>query len=331
MDLEESLFIKKAKNKINEQLGQLENILDNPNLLTDIRKLTRFVDFETPIEITNALSGYLLDSYTLRITEPSINLGNNEHPHAVKYLDQNINKKEILSYPPQIGITTATSCTRRCPSCIQGQREIGDHIMNQETWNNVMAQLKEMGSEASPENLPQIYPYWYNEPLKDKRINRLLDDLGKEGMYVHLISNGDLIDEKTALDLSKRCHALIITTKGKEIYSKLKHFNERNEYIFCLDHSSFNEQIMGYNRCGSVYQEKKDSPKRCLKGPDIHIDYTGDLYLCCHDMAGQLSVGNVQSDSIIDVWRSKFVQNIQKQLLDGTYNGKPCKHCETNF
>lgn len=60
------------------------------------------------------------------------------------------------------------------------------------------------------------------------------------------------------------------------------------------------------------------------------ISFDGDVLLCCHDMAREIVLGNLEQSTIYEVWNGKKFQDILTAIYAG--NGLPpdfiCKKCE---
>ena len=60
------------------------------------------------------------------------------------------------------------------------------------------------------------------------------------------------------------------------------------------------------------------------------IDYNGDVLICSNDWKKEAPVGNIKTESILDIWVSEKFTNIRKKLSKSNRNYKPCKTCDVN-
>jgi MoaA/NifB/PqqE/SkfB family radical SAM enzyme len=60
---------------------------------------------------------------------------------------------------------------------------------------------------------------------------------------------------------------------------------------------------------------------------DLHISYTGDVNLCCFDAHGRVSMGNIATMPIHDIWRSSAFGVYRQRLLQSVRAGL-CSSCD---
>ena len=66
------------------------------------------------------------------------------------------------------------------------------------------------------------------------------------------------------------------------------------------------------------------------------ILWDGRVVVCCQDLLGELVVGNINSQTLTEIWNSSRMVNLRKQQLDGNLIS-PCsecadwKKCSTNY
>lgn len=58
------------------------------------------------------------------------------------------------------------------------------------------------------------------------------------------------------------------------------------------------------------------------------IDYTGEVLLCPHDWGKKLIVGDLNSQSVFELWTGAKLAAIRKQLGDGNRAFPPCDKCD---
>jgi len=333
-EINQSFFWQKALISIekNREKNLEDLVLKNEDLIK-ARRISKFlfIEHETFL-IKNSNESYLINPHILRFVkiEPgAIKKGNDV---AKKYLIDSLKNSELNPYPPTIEIGTSTNCTRKCKSCVQYYENIPINVMKKDTWSNILEQLRGAYNLIDNSSKPTIHLHWYNEPLLDLYLEQRLDELKLNNVdNVVLITNGDLLDNEKAINLSRKMEFLIISSKSKSIYSKFEHFNKSYQNITCIDHSIYNKGIEGFNRCGSVYEFVSDKPKKCDKGFNIQIDFDGEIYLCCNDMRKTKSVGNVNSENMFDIWFSEKIRPMKEALAQGNFIGAPCKYCTFDF
>ena len=75
-----------------------------------------------------------------------------------------------------------------------------------------------------------------------------------------------------------------------------------------------------------------DNKKRYVCCPQvfdvISIRWNGDITACCGDIQGEMTLGNIMSDSIADCWVCKKEQEFRRLLAEGRYEDiSACKDC----
>jgi radical SAM protein with 4Fe4S-binding SPASM domain len=92
------------------------------------------------------------------------------------------------------------------------------------------------------------------------------------------------------------------------------------------------------NRAGSV--EIKEAGMVALVEPlkmpchypfyQFVIDYDGAVLLCAHDWGKRLIVGNVNKDSILDIWNNEIIATVRKALINKSRAFPPCDRCDVH-
>jgi len=84
-------------------------------------------------------------------------------------------------------------------------------------------------------------------------------------------------------------------------------------------------------RPGSIEDDKEGDFERipCLKLlTDMVIYYNGDVAICNHDWERKAFIGNVNNESIEQIWNSSAYSEIRKRHISGDFKGvSPCGHC----
>lgn len=92
-------------------------------------------------------------------------------------------------------------------------------------------------------------------------------------------------------------------------------------------------KIGGYaNYCGAKksYKEESSIVKRCRKvSYTLNILWDGRANLCCFDYDGQMIFGDLNKESLKDIWKKRF--SIQKKHRDLDFSMSPCKECNYNY
>ena len=60
------------------------------------------------------------------------------------------------------------------------------------------------------------------------------------------------------------------------------------------------------------------------------IDWDGSVFLCTQDWNRKLKSGNLNENSIMEIWNSKVLERFRKNLIDGKRIEGPCLKCNAN-
>jgi len=60
------------------------------------------------------------------------------------------------------------------------------------------------------------------------------------------------------------------------------------------------------------------------------VDYNGDVLMCCHDWGKKYILGNLNKQSLYDIWTSQLVKISRKSLVKGNRNFSPCDVCDVD-
>ena len=58
------------------------------------------------------------------------------------------------------------------------------------------------------------------------------------------------------------------------------------------------------------------------------IDYNGDVLTCSHDWGKDMIMGNLNNNSIFEIWTGKKFSIARKNLLNANRNFSPCNVCD---
>ncbi|MBI5332503.1 MAG: SPASM domain-containing protein [Candidatus Aenigmarchaeota archaeon] len=58
------------------------------------------------------------------------------------------------------------------------------------------------------------------------------------------------------------------------------------------------------------------------------VDYNGDVLACTHDFMKRLVLGNLNNESIMDVWNGEKIRRLRERLGNADRNFEPCNLCD---
>lgn len=244
------------------------------------------------------------------------------------------------------------ACNRRCSFCPRVDPKLYPNILNNmdfDIYKNFVNDLKKVSYTG------RVSFSGYGEPLLTKKLYKYVELCKKENPLstVEIVSNGDPL----------------LTKKGKEILSKLfesgldnirismydgahqiKEF-EKLKSDLKLNHDQFilrkrylgPDQSYGLtisNRAGSVELKNNYFELKALEEPllsacyypfyKVLIDYNGDVQICSNDWKKKRIVGNISTQSILNIWVSEEFIDIRKKLANKDRSHDPCNQCDVN-
>lgn len=57
----------------------------------------------------------------------------------------------------------------------------------------------------------------------------------------------------------------------------------------------------------------------------------GKVSLCCNDALGKVTVGDIKTQSILEVWNSSKYREIRRRISLGRGHYQPCEKCDTVY
>lgn len=199
-----------------------------------------------------------------------------------------------------------------------------------ETVENILDQAQQLGFKG-PVGLS-----WFNEPLLDPRIPQFVRYAKQKGLGTYLVTNGDPLTPELARELdgilgevrisiydylgdpdgtkSAETHFINLFTKTRVVFMSgihlTTHFSPRRESL----------QTLIELHVGSI----------CVK-PQVQmiITCTGEMAVCCEDIACNWKLGNINDKSLKQLWYSPEYQKIIEILSQprSRYTYPLCKIC----
>lgn len=228
-----------------------------------------------------------------------------------------MSKKEYPLFE-RISIECNSYCNRFCSFCTRTYDNREKVRMPTDTIYKTLTELSEVGFKGL------VSFHFYNEVFTDKRIFELFQKCKELKLNNYLVTNGDFLTAEKVQRLSlfniKEFTLSLYDSKDRDDFEK-----RSREYIqkFKLDHYDWELIILNggedfTNRAGYVdhVEEKYDLPVKaaCSKiVKKVDVRYDGMVVMCCLDYYGLHPIGNINEDSIIDIW---YGDKKRKQLSD---------------
>lgn len=237
-----------------------------------------------------------------------------------------------LDYFDAVLIETSTACNRKCsycPNSIYGRGDLKNQtLMDMKLYKKIIDELAEIKFKGI------IKPFYYNEPLLDKRLEEIARYTRQKlpENDIHIATNGDFLTYQRYLSLIKSgitsihitTHRFGIPKHIQKLFEKIKNRDEkiRVHYIF------LNEDSILDNRGGLVKVKNKNSVPRCLISPEtFQISCDGNVFLCCNDYFRKYTFGNVKNERIMDIWGKPAYIKLRKELKNKKFKYEICRKC----
>jgi hypothetical protein len=229
-----------------------------------------------------------------------------------------------------VQIELNSHCNRKCRFCPNSSNTREPGFLPDDLFYKIIADLKEVRFRGN------MCFNLFNEPLLDKRLAQFMTFVNKElpAVRLYLNTNGDYMDIEMWKKLRNAGlkYANITQYDGK-ISDNIRQLidNLPVKERACIN-AHVQDEGMLHNWAGKVTLEKKtvfplnkycDRPFRQLS-----INYKGKAVLCCADYFGEVEAGDMQTQSVRQVWRSEVFARYRRHLLGGhRENLKLCSTC----
>jgi radical SAM protein with 4Fe4S-binding SPASM domain len=234
-----------------------------------------------------------------------------------------------------VEIETINKCNGTCTFCPVNKNIDPRPLarMNDSTFYKIIDNLVNLNYNG------KIGYYSNNEPLMDNRIYDFIK-YGVQNLpnaYHFLFTNGTLLDcdkFQTLIDLGLN-HLFIdnynddleLHPNIRKIYDKYK---DKNFSLDCQILIRLNDEVLS-NRVGSAPNGRKIAKPikaQCnLPFRQLIIRADCGVNLCCNDALGRITLGNVEEQTLEEIWFSKkhfdILESIRKNLRIGI-----CKECD---
>jgi radical SAM protein with 4Fe4S-binding SPASM domain len=253
-----------------------------------------------------------------------------------------------------IRIEINSDCNRRCLFCprskddtrwklnSEGRKELVDLKMTDELVYSILEQNVKQGFNAS------VGFDFYNEPTLDPRLLLFLEKARELNCPTEIVTNGDTLkkDENYAREFFRRVGFTNISLYDyKDMEGRKKLIVWWKNYLNSLNISKNRYRLVGEyfnfgNRAGVVDRRDKfmggahlDS-KAPLKAScrkihsKMNIRYDGEVPICCEDALVQHSLGNVNNNTLKEIWYGEKMKRATELLARGKRSEmNPCNKC----
>lgn len=238
-----------------------------------------------------------------------------------------------------IEIETINRCNGNCSFCPVNHNDDPrtETFMTWELFKKIIGELESLDYDG------ELSLFSNNEPLLDKRIVELHRYAREHlpNVRIHMFTNGTLF----TLDLFQRLipylDELIIDNYQQEL-RLIRPNKEIADYI--EQHPELRKKVTIVLRKPNEILTSRggDAPNRknmisyenetcALPFEQMIVRPDGKVSLCCNDPLGRNTLGDLNKESITDVWYGQKFQMVRKCLKEGRKNWEHCRYCDTFY
>lgn len=240
-----------------------------------------------------------------------------------------IQKSEFFSV---VEIEINSECNRRCSYCPNSfLSRKSSKMMTAELFQNLLAQLSDLSFEGI------LSFHFYNEPLLHPQLVQWVELASKTlpKARIYLYSNGTLLTQEIFEALVKAGMQSITVTRHEGLNSLPVDQWKNNLSAELLTHLILqnHQEVQKTNRGGLLNLGLMTPPKLSCYMPSSMIVVTseGNVLPCYEDYEEKLSLGNIQTTSLRQIWNSVQAKNLREKLAQGQRGDfEPCKCCNNS-
>lgn len=271
----------------------------------------------------------------------------NQHTFLQRRLDlereyfKNLTDTDILKSISSVDVTTIDLCNRTCVFCPRHNPEVYPNRnlrMTADGARTIAKKLQDIDYSGT------IAISGFGENLLNPEIVDIVKEFRVANPKAHLEcnTNGDPLTAKKARELLK----VGLDCLNINLYDgpeQLEHFDKMLEgiptekYKYRVHWGEDDYGIIYNNRSGMIrWIDDSLSASKAITSPcyypfyKMYVDWNGDVLFCANDWGRVRVVGNLQQQSVYEVWMSKEMHKVRAHLMEGDRSLKPCNTCNVN-
>lgn len=260
----------------------------------------------------------------------------------VRALDQQAAEYPLVSL---FEISVTGLCNRKCPFCPRVDPNVYPNVDEYISPHLHTKMMRELGNIYYKGLI--VYS-GYSEPLLHDELDKLIEEARRfcAGARIEVITNGDFL----TVDLIHRLFAAGLSSIHVSLYDgphQVEYFSQmrveagvtdkqlvlRERYL--LDkgagmHLSNRAGMIDFKRM-NVNPLAQPVPRKCyLPFYMMMVDHTGEVFLCSHDWVKKFVIGDLNKETIIEVWNGPRLKTARESLATGDRGFGPCTKCDVD-
>lgn len=230
----------------------------------------------------------------------------------------------------QVEIETNTNCNRKCRICPRHKHEREVGFMPDALYTTLLDQLASISFRG------RLSPVFYNEPLMDPRLVRLMREAKTKlpRSTIVVFTNGSLLTKENIEELvAAGVDTLLVSQYEGNLRADAEPYADAARDLAPDVLAKIRYRTLGdddyLSSSGGLVRVKKPVTKtRCMQASlSCVVDFRGDVVLCCNDYYGNHVFGNVGREHVLDIWNKPDFQKLRKELRHGDFQLEICKAC----
>lgn len=265
------------------------------------------------------------------------NLQNNKNSQKMNAYVNRV--KDDVPMFHEIEIETINRCNGVCSFC-PVNKNIDTRIeekMSKKLFRKIICELENLQYSG------RVALFSNNEPLLDERIIEFSKYTREHlpNAQIHLFTNGTLFTLQKFKELIPYLDELIIDNYNQQLML-IKPVEEIKEYLELKENSDMRGKVKILLRKSDEILTSRggEAPNRTeilLAGNDscalpfqqFVVRPSGKVSLCCNDPLGKETLGDLNKQSIMEVWYGEKYRIIREKISRGRKNLEHCKNCDT--
>lgn len=227
----------------------------------------------------------------------------------------------------KVQVSITDKCNRKCSFCPHHDPKVFPNrgvFMDTKTARKLATELEDHNYKGL------VSISGYGEPTLHPNLFQIIVEFTKRNLKTRLITNGDLLYTNRVnvniIDNLRLYGIKIDSYDGIEQHTLYqKYFGiklKKTPYIIANNYDD-GRRIPGQtNRAGLMWQPIKILDMKCeLPEKELMVDWNGDLIICCNDWIRKQTYGNVNENTLSELWHNHVELNKHRKLLS---KGKRC-------